>query len=137
MCGICGILFKQSLSSTDEELAVCRAMNAALVHRGPDSDGFLPDPQHHAYLGHCRLSIMDLSEAGRQPLWNETRSVAVTVNGEFYNFQELRKDLIGRGHHFSSQSDAEVLVHLFEDDGLAILLSGRLVTVRVAVAPSR
>jgi len=114
MCGIAGIvrLGKDSLEGKpvlDREL---RDMCAAIVHRGPDDDGFYCGAE--AGLGMRRLSIIDLG-SGHQPVWNEDRSVCVVFNGEIYNFQELRSQLRGRGHVFATGTDTEVIVHLYEE----------------------
>jgi asparagine synthase (glutamine-hydrolysing) len=111
MCGICG-LFDTAHASTDREALA--AMNAQLVHRGPDSAGLALDGP--AGLAMRRLSIIDL-EGGDQPIFNEDGTVAVVQNGEIYNYRELRIELEARGHRFRSRSDTEVLVHLYEDDG--------------------
>jgi asparagine synthase (glutamine-hydrolysing) len=111
MCGICGTL--RDSGPADE--AAVRAMAAALTHRGPDADGFAVSGP--AALGHRRLSIIDLSPSGRQPMANEDHTVLTVVNGEIYNFQELRDTLRRRGHKFRSGSDSEVIVHLYEDAG--------------------
>lgn len=111
MCGICGFNWK------DEELI--RRMNNQMVHRGPDQDGIYCCDQ--ASLGHRRLSIIDLSEHGRQPMFNEDGSLCLVFNGEIYNFQELRDTLLGKGHAFSSQSDSEVILHAYEEYGLGVL----------------
>lgn len=97
-------------------------MAAAMVHRGPDDDGFLANDPRAAgvALGMRRLSIIDLS-GGHQPVWNETRDVAVVFNGEIYNYQELRERLKLAGHQFSSQSDTEILVHGWEEWGEDLL----------------
>ncbi|MBK8266925.1 MAG: asparagine synthase (glutamine-hydrolyzing) [Planctomycetes bacterium] len=94
--------------------AVLREMTQQLRHRGPDDVGF--HIESCAMLGHRRLSIIDL-ETGRQPLSNEDGSIWAVVNGEFYNFQELRESLIHRGHSFRTTGDCECLVHLYEDYG--------------------
>jgi asparagine synthase (glutamine-hydrolysing) len=93
-------------------------MAAAMKHRGPDEDGFLlGEPRAPGLaLGMCRLSIIDL-EGGSQPIWNETRDVAVISNGELYNYRELRERLILCGHRFTTNSDTEVLVHAWEEWG--------------------
>lgn len=91
-----------------------------LQHRGPDDRGTYIDA--YAALGHDRLSIIDLSMSGRQPMSNEDGSVQVVFNGEIYNFKELRKQLVAAGHVFTSQTDTEVLVHGYEAWGLAGLL---------------
>ena len=90
-------------------------MNDALAHRGPDADGIWS--RGRAALGHRRLSIIDLSPEARQPLLNEDGTIGVVVNGEIYNFVELRDDLVKRGHVFRSGSDSEVVVHLYEEYG--------------------
>jgi asparagine synthase (glutamine-hydrolysing) len=114
MCGIAGfVIGNGSREEADPESLM--AMTRALVHRGPDDEGYY----WHAGvgLGSCRLSIIDLSPAGRMPLFNETRTIAVIQNGEIYNFKELRRDLEAKGHQFSSQTDTEVIVHLYEELG--------------------
>src|ERR1700756_3396290 len=93
-------------------------MASAMQHRGPDDDGFLVnEPRAPGLaLGMRRLSIIDL-KTGRQPVWNETRDVAVIYNGELYNYRELRERLKLLGHRFSTQSDTEILVHAWEEWG--------------------
>lgn len=108
MCGICGFTWR------DETLI--RSMAETLTHRGPDQDGFYCSEQ--VSLGHRRLSIIDLSENGRQPMFNEDGSVVVVFNGEIYNFAELRTELEQKGHVFSSRSDTEVIIHGYEEWGL-------------------
>ncbi len=111
MCGICGFNWK------DEELI--KRMNDRIVHRGPDQDGIYCDDE--VSLGHRRLSIIDLSEHGRQPMYNEDKSVCLVFNGEIYNFQELREILLQKGHTFSSNSDSEVIIHAYEEYGTGVL----------------
>ncbi len=116
MCGICGFTgFK------DE--ALLRDMTDILKHRGPDDSGAYQDAG--ISLGHCRLSIIDL-HTGHQPIHNEDQSLWVVYNGEIYNFPELKKDLLNKGHKFYTASDTEVLVHLYEEygDKLADKLNG-------------
>ncbi|HUQ93584.1 MAG TPA: asparagine synthase (glutamine-hydrolyzing) [Bryobacteraceae bacterium] len=108
MCGIAGFL-----TSHPDPLILTR-MCDRIAHRGPDDFGIYRD--HFAALGHRRLSIIDL-RGGKQPLSNEDGSLMVTFNGEIYNYRELRSDLIQRGHRFRTESDTEVLVHLYEDVG--------------------
>jgi len=93
-------------------------MAAAMQHRGPDDDGFLVNETRAPglALGMRRLSIIDL-KTGRQPVWNETRDVAVIFNGELYNYRQLRERLILSGHRFATQSDTEILVHAWEEWG--------------------
>ena len=88
---------------------------AAMVHRGPDGHGLWQSGP--AALAHRRLSIIDLSDAGRQPMTNEDGRIAAVVNGEIYNHAELRADLEAKGHRFRSASDSEVVVHLYEEVG--------------------
>lgn len=110
MCGIAGW---GGDVATDE--AVLRSMCDAIRHRGPDDEGYWIKPGQVG-LGFRRLSIIDLA-GGNQPLLSEDRSTAVTCNGEIYNFQELRRQLEQRGHTFRTHSDAETIVHLYEDRG--------------------
>ena len=92
-------------------------MAAAMRHRGPDGEGFLVDPRAPGLaMAMRRLSIIDLS-GGQQPIWNETRDVAVVFNGEIYNYRELRERLLRCGHQFTTQSDTEILVHAWEEWG--------------------
>ena len=119
MCGIYGyVTFGKSVAPT-----VLPAMGRVLAHRGPDDEGsmFEYGDGISVALGHKRLSIIDLSPAGRQPMSNEDGTVWVTLNGEIYNFQELRHQLACKGHLFRSKSDTEVLVHLYEDFGVGLL----------------
>ena len=111
MCGIAGFI---ATGSSYDPRAVVRRMVAALRHRGPDDEGEHVDEQ--AALGACRLSIIDLP-GGRQPIANETGTVHAVLNGEIYNFRRLRARLEQRGHRFATQSDTEVLVHAYEQDG--------------------
>src|SRR5438093_249201 len=113
MCGIAG-LARHGGSGPGDGDAV-RLMLSAQIHRGPDGEGI--SEKGGVILGHRRLSIIDVSSAGRQPMWNEDGSVQVTFNGEIYNHPELREELIGRGHHFRSRTDTEVLVHGYEEWG--------------------
>jgi asparagine synthase (glutamine-hydrolysing) len=108
MCGIAGIINQ----STGDRSADVDRMVDALVHRGPDGVGRYGN--QHLNLGMRRLSIIDLA-GGDQPLFNEDRSLVLIANGEIYNYVELRRELIDRGHHFRTHSDCEVIVHLYED----------------------
>lgn len=112
MCGICGIYSFKDDNPVDE--STLRAMTTVITHRGPDDEGYLLEPA--VGLGMRRLSIIDLT-TGQQPLRSEDGSVAVICNGEIYNFRELRSELISRGHEFTSHSDCEVIVHLYEELG--------------------
>ncbi len=107
MCGICGFNW------SDEQLVT--KMTGTIAHRGPDQEGIYCDENYS--LGHRRLSIIDLSEQGRQPMFNEDSSVCLVFNGEIYNFLELRKDLLSKGHIFKGRSDSEVIIHSYEEYG--------------------
>jgi asparagine synthase (glutamine-hydrolysing) len=115
MCGICGIV---SLSGAEVDHRRVGAMTEAMVHRGPDGSGELR--RDAASLGMRRLAIIDLV-GGDQPQSNEDGTVHVVQNGEIYNYRELRRELLGRGHQLRSESDTEVLVHLYEDLGPAFV----------------
>lgn len=117
---MCGILGKISFDPTRPvEEALLRRMCQVLRHRGPDGEGiYLKGP---VGLGHRRLAIIDLSEAGRQPMPNEDGTLWITFNGEIYNFLELRDDLLKMGHCFRSKTDTEVILHLYEEKGVECL----------------
>lgn len=117
MCGICGTLNFETGREVDRE-AITR-MTRSLAHRGPDGEGFHFD--RGLGLGHRRLAIIDLSEAGAQPMTNEDGSLWLVLNGEIYNYLELRRYLLGKGHRFRSNSDTEVILHLYEEEGLDCL----------------
>jgi asparagine synthase (glutamine-hydrolysing) len=108
MCGICGII---GIQSKEQGEAIVRRMMAAIVHRGPDEEGFLIAPGIAA--GTRRLSIIDLP-GGSQPMWNKAGTLAVFFNGEIYNFLELREELESVGHEFRTRSDTEVIVRAYE-----------------------
>ncbi|MDD5318921.1 MAG: asparagine synthase (glutamine-hydrolyzing), partial [Candidatus Pacebacteria bacterium] len=110
MCGIAGIIGKER---TDKR-KVAQAMVDIITHRGPDEDGFFHDEM--LSMGMRRLSIIDLS-TGQQPISNEDDSKIIIFNGEIYNFQPLREDLISKGHIFKTHGDTEVLLHLYEEFG--------------------
>ena len=112
MCGICGkLVFDQDARV---EPTLIRAMMDTIRHRGPDDEGIYLAP--NVGLGHTRLSIIDLN-SGRQPLSNENGTVWIVFNGEIYNFRELRTFLLSKGHVFKTQTDTEVIVHLYEELG--------------------
>ncbi|HEX7960726.1 MAG TPA: asparagine synthase (glutamine-hydrolyzing), partial [Terriglobales bacterium] len=112
MCGISGIFQFHSKVPVPGEIV--QRMNDVLRHRGPDDDGVYLGPG--IGLGHRRLSIIDVA-GGHQPIFNEDRSVCVLLNGEIYNYPELRRGLQARGHRFTTNSDTEAVVHLYEDLG--------------------
>ncbi len=111
MCGIAGCL----QTSGPAALGAVEALMDQMPHRGPDDRGTFADDG--IALGHLRLSIIDLSPAGHQPMFNEDESVVLVFNGEIYNFQELRDQLVRAGHRFTSRTDSEVLVHGYEEWG--------------------
>lgn len=113
MCGICGKLYFDG--SRPVEPVVIDAMTDVMDHRGPDDRGTFIGKG--IGLGHRRLSIIDLSPLGRQPMSNEDGSVSVVFNGEIYNYLPLRDELIKRGHSFKSATDTEVIVHAYEEYG--------------------
>jgi asparagine synthase (glutamine-hydrolysing) len=112
MCGICGVVDFDQPDAVSAELL--QRMNDTLKHRGPDDAGVYLAP--HVGLGHRRLSIIDVA-GGRQPISNEDGTVWVLLNGEIYNYSELCHRLLQRGHRFSTKSDTEAIVHLYEDKG--------------------
>jgi asparagine synthase (glutamine-hydrolysing) len=112
MCGFTGILSRDPRVAPDAE--VLARMTRTLVHRGPDDEGLLV--RGSMGIGFRRLSIIDV-EGGHQPIFNETGDVAVVCNGEIYNFAALRSELVERGHRFRTDSDVEVIVHLYEEHG--------------------
>ncbi len=114
MCGICGVLSLDAGPLPPQSRETVKSMTDALVHRGPDDEGAYSDEQ--VVLAMRRLSIIDLA-TGHQPLSNEDRSVWTVYNGEIFNFPELRRELEEAGHRFSTRSDTEVIVHLYEEAG--------------------
>ena len=110
MCGICGF-------SGFRDDSVLAAMMECLRHRGPDDTGKFIDDE--ISLGHTRLSIIDLSSRGKQPLSNEDGTVQIIFNGEIYNYRDLRANL--RSHRFSSDTDTETIVHSYEEFGMDFL----------------
>jgi asparagine synthase (glutamine-hydrolysing) len=118
MCGIAGFIGK--VDSASRRLAV-QAMTDTMARRGPDGEGIYAWPD--ATLGHRRLAIIDLSEAGRQPMLTEDGQLGVVFNGEIYNFHELRRDLIARGCRFRSLTDTEALLHGYREWGLDAMVA--------------
>jgi asparagine synthase (glutamine-hydrolysing) len=114
MCGIAGY-------SGSFQPGLLERMNAAIAHRGPDDAGIFALPQDGIGLAHRRLSIIDLSARGHQPMWDTTGSAAIVFNGEIYNYRELRKELVQDGYRFASDSDTEVLLNLYLRDGEKML----------------
>ena len=123
MCGICGIANQDGRPIDPVAL---ETMGAAIERRGPDDSGSFIRPDGAAGgsglrvgLGQQRLSIIDLSPAARQPMCNEDGTIWLTYNGEIYNYKDLRRELEAKGHRFRSDSDTEVVIHLYEEEGLA------------------
>jgi asparagine synthase (glutamine-hydrolysing) len=112
MCGIAGVLRSDGASPDPSELS---RLAAALAHRGPDDEGLHVDGP--VGLVHRRLSILDLSAAGHQPMSNEDGTVWVVYNGQLFDFEPLRERLVAQGHRFRSRTDTEILVHLYEERG--------------------
>jgi asparagine synthase (glutamine-hydrolysing) len=110
MCGIIGIYNTEH----PVQIKLLTKMNDTLTHRGPDDSGIYIDK--NIGLGHRRLSIIDLSDKARQPMSNEDQTIWLSFNGEIYNFQKIKKNLNSKGHIFKSNTDAEVLIHLYEED---------------------
>ncbi len=118
MCGIAGWANLENKSSRDSGEAVLHRMCERMKHRGPDSEGLWTNDS--VALGMRRLSIIDL-HTGEQPVYSEDKSIVVVMNGELYNFREVRADLEKRGHQFETQTDTEILPHLYEEYGDAML----------------
>jgi asparagine synthase (glutamine-hydrolysing) len=116
MCGFVG--FADSVIGIDNSKVINDMMDT-IKHRGPDSGDFFSDDR--VTLGFRRLSIIDLSEEGTQPMYNEDGSLVLVFNGEIYNYQELRSELLRKGHIFKSDSDSEVVVHAYEEYGVDLL----------------
>ncbi len=115
MCGICG---EFSFSGRAPVMAsALEKMTARIPHRGPDHGAVYTSARGEAGLGFRRLSIIDLRSAANQPIGNEDGSVQLVFNGEIYNYRDLRPGLVERGHQFRSNSDSEVIVHLYEELG--------------------
>ncbi len=113
MCGICGVVDSGAKGFVTKERI--DLMASKLIHRGPDDFGSRVTPE--VGLGHRRLSIIDLSSHGHQPMANEDGSIWIVFNGEIYNFKKLRDDLKKKGHSFISDTDSEAIIHLYEEEG--------------------
>ena len=116
MCGICG---KIDLTGKAVPQDLLRSMTESFVYRGPDDEGFFFEGP--VGLGHRRLSIIDLSSSGRQPMSNEDQTLWLVFNGEIYDFAETRKELVSKGHTLKSHTDSETVLHLYEEEGVACL----------------
>ena len=111
MCGIAGFV---TVEPTASQISVLERMTDSIRHRGPDDSGFYED--QHAFLGHRRLSIVDLS-GGHQPMANEDETLWITYNGEIFNHRDLRQELEGLGHRYSTRCDTETILHAYEQHG--------------------
>jgi asparagine synthase (glutamine-hydrolysing) len=120
MCGIAGILVTRA--ANPRHLAAIDAMTATLSHRGPDGNGIWLDRNGGIALGHRRLAIVDLSEAGHQPMRSTDENLVMTFNGEIYNFASLRPRLLAKGFRFRGNSDTEVMLAAFESYGIEAAL---------------
>ena len=134
MCGFAGLIDTRGERRVDEE--VLKRMTGTLTHRGPDSSGYFVD--HNIGLGFRRLSIIDLT-GGDQPIFNEDGSVVLMCNGEIYNYLELKRTLLAKGHVFRTASDVEVLLHLYEEKGTGLLdqLNGQFAFVIYDIKQNR
>jgi len=119
MCGIAGFIDGATCGSREELRSVAECMACALRHRGPDAGGVWVDTTAGVALAHRRLSILDLSPAGAQPMTSEGDRYVIVFNGEIYNFRQLRDELVQRGHHFRGSSDTEVILAAVAEWGLA------------------
>lgn len=115
MCGIVGVIGRPV------EKPIINNMVNALEHRGPDDSGIWIGNRHHVTLGHRRLTIIDLSEKGHQPMFSVDNKLVITYNGEIYNFREIRSDLENKGCIFRSESDTEVLLYAYREWGINML----------------
>src|SRR5512138_4044479 len=125
MCGIAGQYnygVSAGADAAERDRARVVAMRDAIAHRGPDDSGLWQSDDGRVVLGHRRLSIVDVSAAGHQPMSNEDGTVWITFNGEIYNHAEIRKRLrLDDRHRFQSRTDTEVLLHLYEEQGPAFV----------------
>lgn len=115
MCGVNGIYIPQQASKF---LPSIKKMNTILQHRGPNGEGIYSDSD--VVMGHRRLAIIDLSPRGKQPMSNQEETIWITCNGEIYNYKELRKQLLSKGHFFKSDSDSEIIIHGYKEWGIEI-----------------
>lgn len=116
MCGIFGWFSKGALRNSSEKCL--REGCLLMAHRGPDDHGEYSDPENKVFLGHRRLSILDVSALGHQPMQSADGSLVVVYNGEIYNYLEIRSELTGKGHTFFSESDTEVLIQSYREWGI-------------------
>src|SRR6266566_888592 len=119
MCGIAGVF--NYLPAPPVDTAILHRMSQSMLNRGPDGSGLWVSDDESVGFAHRRLSIIDLSDRGAQPMGTDDRSLWITFNGEIYNFQELRRTLEDRGTHFRSGTDTEVLLELYRLEGPSFL----------------
>ena len=121
MCGIAGTIGPKSSLAEQTGHDLIKQMCDVIAHRGPNDWGFRMESfaDSEMVIGMRRLSIIDIS-SGHQPICNEDKTIWIVFNGEIYNYRELRKDLIARGHWFKTQTDTETIVHLYEELGEAV-----------------
>ena len=112
MCGIVGFV-----GQTKNKEKIVKKMADRIVHRGPDGEGYYTDEE--VALGHRRLSIIDV-DGGDQPIYNEDKSMVIVFNGEIYNYQALKDELIEKGHKFKTKTDTEVIIHGYEEYGVEL-----------------
>jgi asparagine synthase (glutamine-hydrolysing) len=120
MCGIVGI-FEYGINAPNVQQSLLTTMRDHMSHRGPDDAGTYINADRRLGLGHRRLSIVDLSPAGHNPMANEDETVWITFNGEIYNHQKLRQPLLDAGHRYRSRADTETIIHLYEERGLGFV----------------
>ncbi len=115
MCGICGIYnFKSNTPVSSDQIS---KMYGVMKYRGPDDEGYYIDNISPLGFGHCRLSILDTSSKGRQPMISDDGTIILTYNGEVYNYVELRERLLSKGYHFSTGTDTEVIIQMYREYG--------------------
>jgi asparagine synthase (glutamine-hydrolysing) len=112
VCGILAVYTKTELEKNKFEQALKK-----IEHRGPDNTSYWNSTDKKVFMGHTRLSIIDISRDGNQPMFNETKDIVLVCNGEIYNFKSLRENLVEKGHKFKSKSDSEVILHAYEEWG--------------------
>ena len=118
MCGIIGQVKKTETISQE----LFNSMRDTMFHRGPDGSGTELFFKNKAAFGHRRLSIIDLTEKGRQPMYNSKESILITFNGEIYNYKSIKEELLEKGYQFNSNSDTEVLLYGYAEWGMDGLL---------------
>lgn len=116
MCGICGYV---NLSKNRQDMSVLQKMVQTLNHRGPDSQGYYEDNKSQVYLGHARLSVIDITDNGRQPM--SLGNLTIVFNGEIYNYKEIKEELYAVGHSFMTNSDTEVILHSYQEWGVTCI----------------